>query len=53
LRRCIADLRAGHENALTHTVRQDTFALLPSSPMPYWISDAIRRKYKHCCGKRR
>ena len=46
LRCCIADLCAGRENDLTHTVRQETFALLPGSPIPYWVSDAIRRKFK-------
>jgi hypothetical protein len=46
LRRCIAELRAGQENDLTHTVRQGTFALLPGSPMPYWVSDDMRRKFK-------
>jgi hypothetical protein len=46
LQRCIAELRAGHENDLTHTVRQETFALLPGSPMPYWVSDAMRHKFK-------
>ena len=46
LRRCIADLRAGRENDLTHTVRQETFALLPGSSVPYWVSDAMRRKFK-------
>lgn len=54
LRQCITDLREGQENdpstgsgrSLTHTVRQETFALLPGSPMPYWVSDAMRRKFK-------
>jgi len=43
---CICDLCKGRENVLTHAVRQDTFALLPGSPMPYWVSDAIRRKFQ-------
>lgn len=46
LQRCVADLRQGQEDKLTHTVRQETFALLPGSPMPYWVSDAMRRKFK-------
>ena len=46
LRRCIADLQEGRPNDLTHTVRQETFALLPGSPMPYWVSDAMRRKFQ-------
>ena len=44
LRRFIADLQEGRPNGLTHTMRQETFALLPGSPMPYWVSDAMRRK---------
>jgi hypothetical protein len=29
--------------SLTHTVRQETS---PCSPMPYWVSDAMQRKFK-------
>jgi hypothetical protein len=46
LQRCLADLRVGRDNELTHTVRQATFALLPGSPMPYWVSDVMRQKFK-------
>jgi len=46
LRRCIADLRTGLENDSAHTVRQDTLTLLPGSPMPYWVSDEIRRMFQ-------
>ncbi len=45
LLRCIADLRAGRENDLTHTVRQETFALLSGTPMPYWVSDRVREAF--------
>ena len=43
---CIADVREGREVDLAHVVRQETFALLPGSPMAYWVSDAMRRKFK-------
>ncbi len=46
LRCCVNDLHGGEDTELTFTVRQETFALLPASPMPYWVSDAIRRKFK-------
>lgn len=46
LGRCIADLWTGRDSDLTHTVRQQTFGLLPGSPMPYWVSDAMRAKFE-------
>ncbi len=45
LRRCLADLTSGRVNDLTHTARQETFSLIPDSPMAYWVADSMRRKF--------
>jgi hypothetical protein len=44
--RCISDLRAGQESNLIHIAHQETFALLPGSPVPYWVSDTMRRMFR-------
>jgi hypothetical protein len=46
LHRCILDLVKGRDHNLTHSVNQETFSLVPSSPISYWVSDAMRRMFK-------
>jgi len=46
LRGCVLTLSTEGKNRLTHTVHQETFGLLPGSPIPYWVSDEIRHIFR-------
>lgn len=47
LRAAIQGLRTGGtEPPLVHRVEQETFRMIPGAPFAYWVSDAMRRKFK-------
>jgi hypothetical protein len=39
-------LRTGSAESITHRVDQETFRMIPGAPFAYWVSDALRRKFK-------
>ena len=47
LRAAVRELRTGGgEHSLVHRVEQETFRMIPGAPFAYWVSDAMRRKFK-------
>jgi hypothetical protein len=39
-------LRNGSDEPVTHRVDQETFRMIPGAPFAYWVSDAMRTKFK-------
>jgi hypothetical protein len=46
LRAAIRGVRDGAAGTLTHRVEQESFGMIPGAPFAYWVSDAMRRKFK-------
>jgi hypothetical protein len=46
LRAVVRGLRSGAANLLTHSVEQESFRMIPRAPFAYWVSDAMRHKFK-------
>jgi hypothetical protein len=46
LRAAVRGLRNAAANPFTHGVEQESFRVIPGAPFAYWVSDAMRGKFK-------
>jgi hypothetical protein len=42
----VRGVRSAAASTLTHRAEQESFRMIPGAPFAYWVSDAMRRKFK-------